>query len=185
MNGPVRPKPALFTSASMVTSWTLSVITSSCAACGLARSAARTRVAMPNSPSSREARCRNFPSLRATRTRSFPSRAKRFASSRPMPLDAPVMRAVFLLLFIAEEYVHQERMMNRFRMAALTALLVLTTGAGATAAKQPLTHETLWLMKRVAAPALSPDGKWVVFSVTDPAYDEKEKARDAWLVPAG
>lgn len=74
--------------------------------------------------------------------------------------------------------------MNRFRMAALTALLVLTTAAGATAAKQPLTHETLWLMKRVAGPALSPDGKWVAFSVTDPAYDEKDQWADLWIVPA-
>jgi len=33
-------------------------------------------------------------------------------------------------------------------------------------AKRALTHETLWLMPRVASPTPSPDGKWVVFSVT-------------------
>ena len=29
--------------------------------------------------------------------------------------------------------------------------------------KVPLTHETMWMMKRVGAPVPSPDGKWVVF----------------------
>jgi dipeptidyl aminopeptidase/acylaminoacyl peptidase len=47
-----------------------------------------------------------------------------------------------------------------------------------------VTHETIWLMKRVGAPAVSPDGKWVVFSVNEPAYDSKEQKSDLWLVPA-
>ncbi len=51
-------------------------------------------------------------------------------------------------------------------------------------AKQPLTHETMWLMPRVGAPLLSPDGKLVVFSVTKPSYDEKEQTSDLWIVPA-
>lgn len=50
-------------------------------------------------------------------------------------------------------------------------------------AKAPITHESLWLMKRVGAPAASPDGKLVVFAVTDPAYDEKDQATDLWLAP--
>ena len=37
-------------------------------------------------------------------------------------------------------------------------------------------------MKRVGAPAVSPDGKWVVFSVTEPAYDEKKEVADLWIV---
>jgi dipeptidyl aminopeptidase/acylaminoacyl peptidase len=51
-------------------------------------------------------------------------------------------------------------------------------------AKRALTHETLWLMPRVGAPVPSPDGKWVVFSVNKPAYDEKESSSDLWIVPA-
>ncbi|MES2777790.1 MAG: S9 family peptidase [Bacteroidota bacterium] len=50
--------------------------------------------------------------------------------------------------------------------------------------KKPITHETMWLMKRVAAPVVSPDGKWVVFSLTDPSYDEKEQSTDLWLTAA-
>jgi dipeptidyl aminopeptidase/acylaminoacyl peptidase len=65
--------------------------------------------------------------------------------------------------------------------AALIALLTIDAAAQQ---KQALTHETMWLMKRVGAPAISPDGKWVVFSVTEPAYDEKEQTNDLWLVPA-
>ena len=52
------------------------------------------------------------------------------------------------------------------------------------AQKQPLTHEALYLMKRVGTPAVSPDGKWVVFSVTEPSYDDKEQVNDLWVVPA-
>ena len=49
--------------------------------------------------------------------------------------------------------------------------------------KVPLTHETMWLMKRVGAPVPSPDGKWVVFSLIEPAYDEKDQVNDLWIVP--
>ena len=39
-------------------------------------------------------------------------------------------------------------------------------------------------MKRVGNPAASPDGRWVVFSVTEPFYDEKKEVSDLWIVPA-
>ena len=50
--------------------------------------------------------------------------------------------------------------------------------------KRPITHEDVWLMKRVGAPVPSPDGKWVVFSVVEPAYDEKDQVSDLWVVPS-
>src|SRR5262245_45866941 len=50
--------------------------------------------------------------------------------------------------------------------------------------KKPITHETLWLMKRVGAPVPSPDGRWVVFSLIEPAYDDKDQVSDLWIVPA-
>jgi dipeptidyl aminopeptidase/acylaminoacyl peptidase len=56
--------------------------------------------------------------------------------------------------------------------------------AQAGAAKVPLTHEWMWMMKRVGAPNPSPDGKWVVFSLIEPAYDEKDQVSDLWIVPA-
>jgi dipeptidyl aminopeptidase/acylaminoacyl peptidase len=38
-------------------------------------------------------------------------------------------------------------------------------------------------MKRIGSPAVSPDGRWVVFPVTEPAYDEKKETQDLWIVP--
>jgi dipeptidyl aminopeptidase/acylaminoacyl peptidase len=51
-------------------------------------------------------------------------------------------------------------------------------------ARTPVTHEALWLMKRVTAPALSPDGRLVVFSVAEPSYDDNGEVADLWIVPA-
>jgi len=51
------------------------------------------------------------------------------------------------------------------------------------ASKVPLTHEMMWMLKRVGAPTPSPDGKWVVFSLVEPAYDEKDQVSDLWIVP--
>src|SRR5262245_20338350 len=48
----------------------------------------------------------------------------------------------------------------------------------------PLTHETLWSFKRVGAPAVSPDGKWVVFPVSEVSYDPAQDVSDLWIVPA-
>lgn len=69
----------------------------------------------------------------------------------------------------------------------LPIVAVLVCGAAlftSAQGKQPVTHEALWLMPRVGAPAPSPDGKWVVMPVTMPAYDEKDQTSDLWLVPA-
>ena len=57
-----------------------------------------------------------------------------------------------------------------------TALFLLVCCAAW--AKSPITHESLWLMKRVGAPLASPDGKWAVFSVTEPVYEEKDQVAD-------
>ena len=52
--------------------------------------------------------------------------------------------------------------MLKLRQSAAFLLSVLTI-----AAKAPITHEDVWLMKRVGAPVPSPDGKWVVFPVVE------------------
>jgi dipeptidyl aminopeptidase/acylaminoacyl peptidase len=78
----------------------------------------------------------------------------------------------------------------RFTGTALAAallfspLLPLTAMAATPAPTTPLTHELLWMMKRVGAPAVSPDGKWVVFPVLEPSYEPDKEASDLWLVPA-
>jgi dipeptidyl aminopeptidase/acylaminoacyl peptidase len=42
----------------------------------------------------------------------------------------------------------------------------------------------MWLLKRVGPATPSPDGKWIVFSLVEPAYDEKDQVSDLWIVPA-
>ena len=71
----------------------------------------------------------------------------------------------------------------------LSRAMLLLGGAlfcGAAAAQSPggrvaLTHESLWMMKRVGAPAVSPDGKWVAFSVLEPSYEPDKEVSDVWV----
>ncbi|HEX5735867.1 MAG TPA: S9 family peptidase [Blastocatellia bacterium] len=74
----------------------------------------------------------------------------------------------------------------KIRASLLIVLLAITSLASAQTAKSksPITHEKMWMMKRVGAPVPSPDGKWVVFSMTDPAYDDKDQSSDLWIVAA-
>ncbi len=71
-------------------------------------------------------------------------------------------------------------------LLALAAGFGLSLSASVLAAvatpQSAITHEDLWLMKRVGAPSVSPDGRWAVFSVTEPAYDEKAQVSDLWIV---
>lgn len=72
--------------------------------------------------------------------------------------------------------------------AALFLLPLLGLAAPAApaeaAARHPITHEDVWLMKRPGAPVPSPDGRWIAFAVSEPAYDDEQKSSDLWLVPA-
>ena len=47
---------------------------------------------------------------------------------------------------------------------------------------RPITHEDVWLMKRLASPVVSPDGRHAVVSVTEPSYEEDEEVSDLWLI---
>lgn len=48
---------------------------------------------------------------------------------------------------------------------------------------KPMSHEDMWTMKRVGSPVLSPDGQWVIFSVLDAAYNDKDQVNDIWIAP--
>jgi dipeptidyl aminopeptidase/acylaminoacyl peptidase len=50
------------------------------------------------------------------------------------------------------------------------------------AARKPITHESLWMMKRVGAPVVSPDGRWALFNLNEPSYKGDEAVQDLWLV---
>ncbi len=73
--------------------------------------------------------------------------------------------------------------MPNFRAAGLLLVfLFLAAGALADATPRPITHEDLWLMPRVGAPALSPDGRLAVVSVMNPAYDSDDAESNLWLI---
>ena len=67
---------------------------------------------------------------------------------------------------------------------AAAALAAASPARPETTARRPLTHETLWMMKRVGAPLASPDGRWVLYQLTEPSYDTDKANSDLWLVPA-
>lgn len=80
-------------------------------------------------------------------------------------------------------------------LVALAASLVLPIMAGTPAPalgappagpaqKAPITHEKLWLLKRLSSPVVSPDGQWVVFTVLEPSYEPEKESSDLWLVAA-
>ena len=71
-------------------------------------------------------------------------------------------------------------MINRIVTAALALAL---TAASAAAQRRPITHEDVWLSKRLGTPVVSPDGRSVAVQVTEPAYDERDQTSDLWLVP--
>src|SRR6202023_4241314 len=63
-------------------------------------------------------------------------------------------------------------------------LLVFTFTISAFAqAKHPFTFEDMMKLKRVGDPEVSPDGKWVIFSVVDVDLDANTKTPHIWIVP--
>ena len=69
-------------------------------------------------------------------------------------------------------------------MRTLITVALLTLSALPILAKRPITHEDVWLLKRTGEPIVSPDGRWVVFSLTEPDYDPAKQVSDLWIVPA-
>lgn len=72
--------------------------------------------------------------------------------------------------------------------AAILAALVVAGGSmpvKADEAPQPLDAETLWKLKRLGPPAVSPDGRFAVVPVGTPDLEADKIRTDLWLVPTG
>ncbi|NNF60599.1 MAG: S9 family peptidase [Gammaproteobacteria bacterium] len=69
--------------------------------------------------------------------------------------------------------------------AVLALFFVITPAVAddAAAGLRAVTHEDVWLMWRPGTPAVSPDGRWAVFSVTEPSYNKDDEVKDLWVVP--
>src|ERR1700683_2484457 len=75
----------------------------------------------------------------------------------------------------------EEVRMLRFFLALL-AIISFTFPAIAQA-KHPFTFEDMMKLKRVGEPEVSPDGKWVIFSVVDVDLEANTKTPHIWIVP--
>src|ERR1700691_993771 len=75
-------------------------------------------------------------------------------------------------------------------VGAATVLVVAAVAASAVAAGQAAGKraDTFWdliSLHRVSEPQISPDGKWIAYSVATPDLEANHSVRDIWVVPAG
>lgn len=73
--------------------------------------------------------------------------------------------------------------MNHAVRLLASALAVASCAAIADEAPAPLTAETMWQLKRIGNPALSPDGRLAVYAVTRYDEDNDQGDADLFLVP--
>ncbi len=67
------------------------------------------------------------------------------------------------------------------RVSAFLLTLALSV-TGLAADKRPITPQDLWAIKRLSSPAVSPDGKTVVFTVQEWSIDKNKSTSSLWLV---
>jgi dipeptidyl aminopeptidase/acylaminoacyl peptidase len=71
-----------------------------------------------------------------------------------------------------------------FFMKKILLIMLFACGFTAFGQKPAMTHERMWLLKKIGAPALSPSGKWVVYSRTETSYNTEEQTTDLWISPS-
>src|SRR5246500_3178309 len=69
------------------------------------------------------------------------------------------------------------------RLLILCLALIAFTSSLAAQSKHPFTFEDMMKLKRVGDPQVSPDGKWVIFSVVDVDLEANTKTPHVWIVP--
>jgi dipeptidyl aminopeptidase/acylaminoacyl peptidase len=69
------------------------------------------------------------------------------------------------------------------RRSILLAILLAATFASAQQPKRPMTFEDMMHMKRLGSTAVSPDGKWLGYSVTTVDLDKNTRTSELWLQP--
>jgi dipeptidyl aminopeptidase/acylaminoacyl peptidase len=69
------------------------------------------------------------------------------------------------------------------RLLILCLALITLSSSLAAQSKHPFTFEDMMKLKRVGDPQVSPDGKWVIFSVVDVDLAANTKTPHIWIVP--
>jgi dipeptidyl aminopeptidase/acylaminoacyl peptidase len=67
-------------------------------------------------------------------------------------------------------------------LVVCSASVTASPGPSPDAAKHPIDFDDLIKMHRVAEPQISPDGKWVAYTLTTPDMDANRNASNIWLV---
>jgi dipeptidyl aminopeptidase/acylaminoacyl peptidase len=75
-------------------------------------------------------------------------------------------------------------MLRRLALTLLLPIVALPLAAAEGAGRRPLALEDLFKMQRLSDPALSPDGRWVAYTVATPNLEKNENSTDLWLTPA-
>src|ERR1700733_4956698 len=71
----------------------------------------------------------------------------------------------------------------RVRNLLFASVLLGLAASMVAQAKHPFTFEDMMKLKRVGEPEISPDGKWVIFSVVDVDLEANTKTPHIWIVP--
>jgi dipeptidyl aminopeptidase/acylaminoacyl peptidase len=75
---------------------------------------------------------------------------------------------------------------SKFAVLIVLTLATILAAASQTApstAKHPFTFKDMMALKRIGAPSVSPDGKWVLFTAMDVNLDENKRINHIWVVP--
>ena len=104
------------------------------------------------------------------------------------PLQAPANRhASGVNFFFAQTTSFSARIGNLMRIASLVLSLALAAAtapscaAQTTPPKRPMTFEDMMHMKRLGDTAVSPDGKWLAYSVTTVNLEQNTKTAELWM----
>ncbi|MGM0659517.1 MAG: S9 family peptidase, partial [Pseudomonadota bacterium] len=73
-------------------------------------------------------------------------------------------------------------MVWRVSIVVLVSLLFAAPAAAQEGELRPVSHEEVWLMKRLGSPVVGPDGQHAVVSVTEPSYEADDDVSDLWLI---
>src|SRR5436853_7129652 len=63
------------------------------------------------------------------------------------------------------------------------AIIICLLSSFAFAQKRPITFADMMALKRISDPAVSPDGRWVLFSAVDVNLGENTRTSPLWIVP--
>src|SRR6185503_15320958 len=122
LSSPIEPNPALLISMSTVNPRLVASANNCAGASGLLRSSATYCARMLLERPSSLQRVTSFSSERATNKTLRPRAASLRAKTSPMPLDAPVMRVVFIVYLLDELADFQNTQLNNIRTARTQAI---------------------------------------------------------------